>query len=43
MCQYPYKTDYKSVTNFLFDLSHGCNGFVIKTMYLCSGFKTETI
>ena len=42
MCQYPYKTDYKSMTNFVADLSHVCHSYVIKTTYLCSEFKNKS-
>lgn len=43
MCQYPYKTDYKSMTNFVADLSYICHTSVIKTTYLCSKIKKQTL
>ena len=42
MCQYPYKTDYKSMTNFVADLSFVCHTYVIKTAYLCSKIKKKS-
>ena len=42
MCQYPYKTDYKSMTNFVADLSYICHTSVIKTTYLCSQIKNKS-
>jgi hypothetical protein len=43
LCQYPYKTDYKSMTNFVADLSYICHTSVIKTTYLCSKIKKQTL
>ena len=43
MCQYPYKTDYKSMTIFVADLSFVCHTYVIKTAYLCSKIKKQTL
>ena len=43
MCQYSYKTDYKSMTNFVADLSYICHTSVIKTTYLCSKIKKQTL
>ena len=43
MCQYPYKTDYKSMTNFVADLSFVCHTSVIKTAYLCSKIKNKSL
>ena len=42
MCQYPYKTDYKSITNFVADLSYICHTSVIKTTYLCGKIKNKS-
>ena len=42
MCQYPYKTDYKSITIFVADLSYICHTPVIKTTYLCSKIKNKS-
>ena len=42
MCQYPYKTDYKSMTNFVSDLSYICHTSVIKTTYLCGKIKNKS-
>lgn len=42
MCQYPYKTDYKSITIFVADLSYICHTSVIKTTYLCSEIKNNS-
>ena len=42
MCQYPYKTGYKSMTNFVADLSYICHTSVIKTAYHCSEIKNNS-
>ena len=42
MCQYPYKTDYKSMTIFVANLSHVCHSYVIKTTYLCSKINNKS-
>ena len=42
MCQYPYKTDYKSMTNFVANFSYICHTHVIKTTYLCIKIKNKS-
>lgn len=43
MCHPPRAAGYKSMTNFVADLSYICHTPVIKTTYLCSEIKNKSL